>query len=85
MESLKCLRDKIESLTQFHQVEILRILHASHSTLSENKNGVFINLTYVDHDVINKLTDYLTYVYKQESQLSEIEEQKVILSNQYFK
>lgn len=85
IDSLKFLRDKIESLTVFHQVEILRILQTNRITFSENKNGVFVNLTYVNPDVIDKINEYIIYVYKQESQLNEIEEQKIVLSNQYFK
>ena len=85
VDSLKFLRDKIESLTVFHQVEILRILQTNRITFSENKNGVFVNLTYVNPDVIDKINEYIIYVYKQESQLNEIEEQKIVLSNQYFK
>ena len=85
MESLKYLRDKIELLNAFHQIEILRILHTNKVTFSENKNGVFVNLTYVSSDIIDTISEYIVYVYKQESQLNEIEEKKIVLSNQYFK
>jgi len=85
IDSLKFLRDKIEVLTAFHQIEILRILHTNKVTFSENKNGVFVNLTYVSSDIIDTISEYIVYVYKQESQLNEIEEKKIVLSNQYFK
>jgi hypothetical protein len=85
IDSLKYLRDKIELLTAFHQIEILRILHTNKVTFSENKNGVFVNLTYVGQDIIDTISEYIIYVYKQESQLNEIEEKKIVLSNQYFK
>lgn len=85
IDSLKYLRDKIELLNAFHQIEILRILHTNNVTFSENKNGVFVNLTYVSPDIIDTISEYIIYVYKQESQLNEIEEKKIVLSNQYFK
>ena len=85
IDSLKYLRDKIELLNAFHQIEILRILHTNNVTFSENKNGVFVNLTYVSPDIIDTISEYFIYVYKQESQLNEIEEKKIVLSNQYFK
>jgi hypothetical protein len=85
IDSLKYLRDKIELLNAFHQIEILRILHTNKVTFSENKNGVFVNLTYVSSDIIDTISEYIIYVYKQESQLNEIEEKKIVLSNQYFK
>lgn len=85
IDSLKFLRDKVESLTVFHQTEILRILQTNKVTFSENKNGIFVNLTYVKTDVIDAINEYIIYVYKQESHLNEIEEKKIVLSNQYFK
>jgi len=85
IDALKYLRDKIETLTVFHQIEILRILQMNKVTFSENKNGVFVNLTYVSQDIIKKINDYIVYVDKQELQLNEVEEKKIVLSNQYFK
>jgi len=84
-ESLKILRDNIEALPNFHQVEILRILYKNHITFSENKNGVFLNLSYVNLDVIHKLNEYVTFVHNQENQMCEFEKKKMTLSNQYFK
>jgi len=84
-ESLKILRDNIEALPIFHQVEILRILYKNHITFSENKNGVFLNLSYVNLDVIHKMNEYVTFVHNQENQMCEFEKKKMTLSNQYFK
>lgn len=84
-ESLKMLRDNIEALPNFHQIEILRILYKNHITFSENKNGVFLNLSYVSLDVIHKISEYVTFVQNQENQMCEFEKKKMTLSNQYFK
>ena len=84
-ESLKMLRDNIEALPTFHQIEVLRILYKNHITFSENKNGVFLNLSYVNLEVIHKISEYVTFVQNQESQMCEFEKKKMTLSNQYFK
>ena len=84
LDALKSLRDKIELLTIFNQTEIFRIIYTSNVTFSENKNGIFINLTYVDANVIEKISEYIVYVSKQESHLNEVEDKKTLLSNQYF-
>lgn len=84
--NLTTLKEKIETLSQFHQIEILKILKKDDTcTLNENTNGVFINLTNIGTDVVTKLTNYLDYVKEQESQLNEIEQQKNSLSNTFFK
>jgi uncharacterized membrane protein len=84
--NLNSLKEKIEMLSKFHQIEILKILqHDDACTLNENTNGVFVNLTNVKHTVITELVNYLEYVKKQEKQLNDIESQKNALSNTYFK
>ena len=84
--NLNMLKEKIETLTQFHQIEILKILKQEDTcTLNENANGIFINLTNISPAIITKLTNYLDYVQEQESQLNEIEQQKDSLSNTFFK
>jgi len=86
MSNLIIIKERIEQLNKFHQVEILKILKASdNTTLNENKNGIFINMTSLSDTVIFELEKYLEYVDKQETQLDEIEEQKCLLSNTFFK
>lgn len=83
---LKLLKKNIESFSHFHQVEILKILKKNEEIiLNENKNGIFINLSSVNKNVINNLQNYVTYVKKQENQLNELEQQKDMLTNTYFK
>ena len=86
MTDLNRLKERIERLNKFHQIEILKLLKTNDScTLNENKNGIFVNLTSLSDVLIFELEKYLEYVQKQESQLSEIEKQKNILSNTFFK
>ena len=84
--NLNFLKEKIEALDKFHQIEILRILNKDDSCiLNENNNGVFINLTNINEKVIEEIEKYLDYVKTQEKQLTEIEQQKNMLSNTFFK
>jgi len=85
MVDLKQIKDRVEALNQHHQIQILKIMTQHNVDLTENKNGSFINLTNVDDAIIAKVSDYLSYVDKQELQLKEIENQKTELSKQFFK
>ena len=82
---LKQIKDRVEALNQHHQIQILKIITQHNVDLTENKNGSFVNLTNVDDAVISKITDYLSYVDEQETQLKEIENQKTELTKQFFK
>lgn len=79
------LKESIESLTKFHQIEILKILHNDSTiTLNENKNGIFVNMTNINKSIIDNIRNYLLYVSKQETQLNEVEYKKDVLSTTYF-
>jgi hypothetical protein len=84
VNNLKSLKDKIESVNIFHQVEILRIFNDNNVCITENKNGIFINLTYVDSTILDKVYKYLNYVSKQEDQLNEVEEEKQKIASSFF-
>ena len=84
VNSLKDLKDKIESISLFHQAKILNIFYENNIPVNENKNGVFINLTYVDSSILDKVYKYLIYVNKQEEQLNELEEQKQKIATSFF-
>lgn len=82
---LNLIREKIESMPKFNQVEILRILSKDDSTtLNENKYGTFINLSDLPREVITNLKNYINYVNTQECSLNALEKQKEDFKNIYF-
>jgi hypothetical protein len=82
---LTSIRDKIETMTKFNQVEILRVLSKHKSViLNENKYGVHVNLTELSTEIINELKVYINYVNTQEINLNCIEQQKENFKNTYF-
>ena len=79
------MRDIIETMTKFNQVEILRILNNhSNITINENKYGIHINLTELNQEIINEIQIYINYVKTQEVQLNQSEQQKETFKNIYF-
>lgn len=86
MNELILLKEKIEKLNKFHQIEITRILNNHDNvTLNENKNGIFINLSVIDQNIIEEIKEYLEYVNILQSDFNSIEKQKNLLSNKFFK
>ena len=82
---MKRLRDRIEGMSKYHQVEVLRILTSTDSVaVNENNNGCFINLTELDDSVRSKLGKYVTYVDQQEHHLSTVESEKDRIQNVFF-
>ena len=85
VEELNSIREKIETMPKFNQIEVLRILSKySKIILNENKYGVLVNMTDFEDETIDKLKNYISYVNTQESNLNEIEVQKENFKNIYF-
>jgi hypothetical protein len=85
INELNMIREKIESMPKFNQVEILRILSKSDDvTLNENKYGVHINLSELSEEMIENLRVYINYVNTQELNLNKLEKQKEEFKNIYF-
>ena len=49
------IKDKIENMNKFNQIEILRIFNKFNITLNENKYGVHINLADLPKELNNEL------------------------------
>lgn len=85
MSEMTLIRDSIEQMSKFNQVEVLRILHKhADVTLNENKYGVHVNMTNLSDDVLKELKMYVAYVNTQEQALKTDEKQKETFKNIYF-
>jgi hypothetical protein len=82
---LALMRDTIESMSKFNQIEVLRIMK-SHKEIvfNENKYGVHINLSDVKPVVLEHLKYFIQYVQIQENNLNNIEQQKETFKNTFF-
>lgn len=82
---LNYIRDTIELMNKYNQIEVLRILKNSEGViLNENKNGIYVNLTELDNSVLSELSDYILYTNNQEKFLSSREKEKEMYKEKYF-
>ena len=79
------IRESIENMSKFNQIEILRILtRHKEVVINENKCGIHINLSDLRNDILDELLVYTNYVSTQEIELNNIEKQKESYKNTYF-
>ena len=82
---LNFIRNSIENMSKFNQVEVLRILNKHKDiTLNENKYGIHVNLSDLDETILSELSDYVQYVSNQEVSLKEAEKEKEQMKHAYF-
>jgi hypothetical protein len=85
ISELNYIRETIENMNRFNQIEVLRILNKNNDViLNENKYGIHINLSEVKKEILDELIIYIKYVTTQEITLNEIEQQKEDYRNTYF-
>ena len=84
MSELIVMKKRIESLNQTRQREILRILVDNNTSISENKNGSFINLTILTDKVVADIKKYLKYITDQDETIAELESVKKEFECNYF-
>ena len=79
------IRESIENMSKFNQIEILRILTRHKEVIiNENKYGIHINLSDLRNEILDELLVYVSYVTAQEIELNNIEKQKESYKNTYF-
>jgi hypothetical protein len=82
---LNGIRETIETMSKFNQIEVLRILtRHKNVTINENKYGIHINMSDLKSNILNELLIYINYVNTQEIELYNIEKQKESYKNTYF-
>lgn len=85
ISELNYIRDSIENMNRFNQIEVLRIFKKHNDvTLNENKYGIHINLSELSKEVLDELNIYINYVNTQEITLHQVEQQKENFKNIYF-
>jgi hypothetical protein len=85
VSELNYIRETIENMNKFNQIEILRILNKySDVTINENKYGIHINLSELRKEILDEMNIYIKYVNTQEIALNKVEKQKEDYKNTYF-
>ena len=85
VSELNYIRETIENMNKFNQIEVLRLLHTHKEViLNENKYGIHINLSDLSKEILDELNEFIKYVSSQEHTLNIIEQQKEDYRNTYF-
>ena len=85
VSELNYIRETIENMNKFNQIEVLRILNKHADVmLNENKYGIHVNLSELKKEILDELNVYIKYVTAQEITLNKIEKQKEEYKNTYF-
>lgn len=83
--ALETMKGRVEQMSKTQHIEILKILqNIPEVKLNENKSGVYVNLSFLPENALNKVNEYLAYIQDQESCLNNDENQKLDFRKTFF-
>ena len=60
INKINYIREQIENMSKFNQVEVLRILTKNNNVIiNENKYGIHVNLSDIDNSILKELIMYI--------------------------
>ena len=81
IEKLNEIKEEIEKMDKNSHLEVFNILESEQIPYNKNMNGIFINLSIIDKDIISKLENFINYKKKQKKLLNKDE----LIKEQYKK
>lgn len=78
---LELIKLSIDKMTQIQHIKMTQDIKSNKVVkLNENKNGVYINLSFLPEKSVEELKKYVVYIEEQDKLLQIIENQKLELS-----
>lgn len=71
----------IDNLSKIELQEVLKIIHKSNSKITRNNNGVFINLSKMDNNILENIYNYIKFCKTSNDELKYHENIKSYLNN----
>jgi hypothetical protein len=69
----KKIKNDIQFLHQNELEEIFKIIYKTNNNYSKNNNGIFINLSWINEDVIIKINNYIDFCIKSHNEINKYE------------
>jgi hypothetical protein len=80
-EICKYIQTNISKLCQTEIDEVFKILHTNKSSYTQNNNGVFVNLNWIDDDVMNKIHKYILFCLRSQTEINKHEMMKNMITD----
>ena len=79
-ETRKRLHEEIKKFNRTEQEELFRILKRENEEVSENRNGIFFDLTVIKESTLNKIKEWIDFCKKNTTEFEEREKEMELLT-----
>jgi hypothetical protein len=80
IEICKKIQNNISKLSENEILELYKIINENGTTFTQNNNGIFVNLNWVDEPTLIKIETYISFCIKSQNEISKYELMKDMLN-----
>lgn len=80
IEICKKIQNSINKLSENEILEIYKIINENGTAFTQNNNGIFVNLNWVDESTLIKLDNHISFCIKSQNEISKYELMKDMLN-----
>ena len=77
----KTIQTNVSKLTDNENLELFKIILDANANYTKNNNGVFLNLNWIDEELLNKMNNYIIFCIKSQNEISKYELMKTLLND----
>lgn len=77
----KDIQNNINKLCSTEIDEIFKILHKNQSVYTQNNNGIFVNLNWIDEKILQQIYDYIQFCLRSQTEINKYELMKTKISD----
>lgn len=85
IEICRYIQSNIDKLCQIEIDEIFKILYKNNSTYTQNNNGIFVNLNWIDGTILMQIYNYITFCLTSQSEINKYEIMKTLITDSMTK
>ena len=77
----KAIQSNVSKLTDNENLELFKIILDANANYTKNNNGVFLNLNWIEEDLLIKINNYINFCIKSQNEISKYELMKTLLND----
>lgn len=76
----KTIQANVSKLTDNENLELFKIILDTNANYTKNNNGIFLNLNWIEEELLLKINNYITFCIKSQNEISKYELMKTLLN-----
>ena len=77
----KTIQMNVSKLTDSENLELFKLILDTNANYTKNNNGIFLNLNWIDEELLLKINNYILFCIKSQNEISKYELMKTLLND----